>query len=258
MARRVAWFSCGAASAAAAKIAVEEHPGTIVVRCNVKNEHEDNDRFARDVSKWLGKEIIELSSDKYADCWDVWFKRRYLNGPGGALCTVEMKKKLRQRFQLPDDIQIFGFTKKEEGRAARFLDNNVEVYADFPLIRKGLTKKDCFKKIQAAGIELPMMYRLGYNNANCIGCVKGGMGYWNKVRRDFPEVFNKMAALEVWLGASCIKGVFLKDLDPERGRHEKPDLPSCGMFCGDTTDGEDTEYVQLDLFSMLENRTINR
>lgn len=27
-----------------------------------------------------------------------------------------------------------------------------------------------------AGIELPLMYRMGYDNANCIGCVKGGEG----------------------------------------------------------------------------------
>ena len=32
---------------------------------------------------------------------------------------------------------------------------------------------------------------MGYNNNNCIGCIKGGMGYWNKIRVDFPEVFEK-------------------------------------------------------------------
>ncbi len=37
------------------------------------------------------------------------------------------------------------------------------------------------------------MYDLGYPNNNCIGCVKGGMGYWNKIRKDFPEVFQKRA-----------------------------------------------------------------
>lgn len=252
MARRVAWFSSGAASAVAAKIAIEEHPDTIVVRCIVKNEHEDNDRFAKDVSKWLGKEIIELSSDKYTDCWDVWFKTRYLNGPAGARCTVELKKKLRQQFQQPDDIQVFGFTKNEKERAKRFAENNPEVNADFPLIRKGRSKKGCFRTLQKAGIELPAMYKLGYANANCVGCVKGGIGYWNKIRRDFPEIFHKMAEFEVWLGSSCINGIFLKDLDPEAGRHRKPDLPSCGMFCGDTINDEDVEYVQLDLFSRKE------
>ncbi len=54
--------------------------------------------------------------------------------------------------------------------------------------------------IERAGIELPAMYKLGYRNNNCIGCPKGGMGYWNKIRVDFPEVFERMAALQRELG----------------------------------------------------------
>lgn len=56
-----------------------------------------------------------------------------------------------------------------------------------------------------AGIEIPAMYKMGYNNNNCIGCVKGGMGYWNKIRKDFPEVFNRMAVIEREVGATCLK-----------------------------------------------------
>ena len=40
------------------------------------------------------------------------------------------------------------------------------------------------------------MYDMGYPNNNCIGCVKGGMGYWNHIRKDFPEVFDSRAKLE--------------------------------------------------------------
>ena len=32
------------------------------------------------------------------------------------------------------------------------------------------------------------MYDLGYPNNNCIGCIKGGMGYWNRIRKDFPDI----------------------------------------------------------------------
>ena len=44
---------------------------------------------------------------------------------------------------------------------------------------------------------------VAYNN--CIGCVKGGMGYWNKIRRDFPERFEEMAALEKEIGRKICK-----------------------------------------------------
>jgi len=156
------------------------------------------------VSRWLGVEIVDQTSPKYPDAWAVWEQRRFLNGPHGALCTVELKKKVRMAFQREDDIQIFGFTSEERDRADRFLKNNFEITSRFPLIDSGLTKADCFEIIKDAGLELPESYRLGYHNANCIGCVKGGMGYWNKVRVTNPEVFDRMAKLERSIGASCI------------------------------------------------------
>ena len=75
------------------------------------------------------------------------------------------------------------------------------------------------------------MYDLGYNNNNCVGCVKGGMGYWNKIRIDFPDVFESRAKVERRIGGTCIKGVYLDELDPDRGRHTKPICEDCGIFC---------------------------
>lgn len=229
--RYVSWFSCGAASAVSSKLLLAAHPDALIVRCVVVNEHADNDRFAKECETWFGKEVINIRSEKYEDCWQVWKERRYLNGPAGALCTVEMKKKVRQNFQLPDDVQAFGFTADEKDRANRFIENNLEVNAVFPLIGTACSKDDCFKILMNANIDLPEMYRLGYNNANCVGCVKGGKGYWNKIRIDFPETFNRMSEQEETLGASCINGTFLKDLDPTSGRHKSIELPECGLTC---------------------------
>lgn len=232
MTRTIAWFSCGAASAVAAKLALQDEPETIIARCIVGNEHPDNWRFARDVSRWLDRPVLELASTKYADAWEVWERRRYLNGTKGALCTVELKKKVRRRFEQDGDVQIFGYTSEETGRADRFRAENFEVTSRFPLIEKGITKAECFEILQGVGIELPAMYRLGYNNANCVGCVKGGMGYWNKIRRDFPEVFERMAALEETLNTTAINGLSLRQLHPDAGRTTDLQLPECGLFCG--------------------------
>jgi hypothetical protein len=230
--RTISWFSCGAASAIATKFALERDPSTVVARCIVANEHPDNDRFAADVARWLGIEIVTLRSSRYVDCWDVWEKRRFLNSPNGALCTVEMKKKVRQDFAEPGDVNVFGFTVEEVDRAIRFEETNPDSRGWFPLVDLKLTKRHCFRILANAGIELPAMYRLGYHNANCIGCVKGGAGYWNKIRRDFPETFDRMAALEERIGASVLNGRPLLALPPSAGRHEDLDLPDCGLFCG--------------------------
>lgn len=219
--RHVVWFSCGAASAVTAWFVLQSLPGALLVYCDTGGEHDDNGRFLRDVERWLGVNVIVLKNEKYVDHFDVIEKTKYVNGKNGARCTVELKKKLRFEFQKVDDVQYFGYTaeRRERKRAHRFCENNPEVNARFPLIENNLTKKQCVGLLQREGIEIPKMYRLGYNNNNCIGCVKGGAGYWNKVRRDFPGHFERMKSAERSVGHSCINGKYLDELKPDEGRH---------------------------------------
>lgn len=237
MNRIVVWFSAGAASAVAARLTLANYNPDDVVLAYVDpgSEHPDNKRFLQDCEEWFGKQVTRLSSDRYADTWQVWDERRYLVGPTGALCTAELKKKVRYAFERPDDVQVFGYTAEERHRAVRFREQNPGVHLSTPLIDRELTKSDCLALVDRAGIELPAMYQLGYRNNNCIGCVKGGMGYWNKIRRDFPDVFDRMARMERELGATVIRvdgeSVFLDELDPERGSHaDEPDM-DCSLIC---------------------------
>lgn len=233
MSRVISWFSCGAASAVATKLMIEKYPQTQVVRIVIDNEHQDNWRFADDCAEWFGRPILELRSAKHKDCWSVWEKERWLNGPGGAKCTVELKKKVRRDFQLHDDVQAFGFTFDEKERAKHLIENNLELFrlSKYPLIARKITKEKCFSILYDAGIELPWAYRIGFGNANCIGCVKGGMGYWNHVRKVAPDVFQRMSLLEREIEASCINGKYLDELLPHEGKHESLLLPGCGFFC---------------------------
>ena len=73
-----------------------------------------------------------------------------------------------------------------------------------------------------------------------IGCVKGQAGYWNKIRVDFPEAFDRMAKQERKMGVAINKSyagdkkrkrVFLDELDPKAGRDVPlPDI-ECGAIC---------------------------
>lgn len=74
------------------------------------------------------------------------------------------------------------------------------------------------------------MYKLGYNHNNCIGCVKGGKGYWNKIREDFPEQFERMAKLERELGYK-LNDKYLDEMDENEGNFaSEPDI-ACDIFC---------------------------
>lgn len=237
--RTLVWFSCGAASAVAAKMAVAKYPDCEVLYCDtLAYEHPDNMRFLKDVEKWIGKEIKLLKSDKYTDIFDVFDKTGWLIGPSGARCTTELKKNVRKQYERPSDLHIFGLTKDESERIERFEDQNSDTKVEW--ILKNTTKKDCYRIVQEAGIDLPMMYKLGYNNNNCIGCVKGQAGYWNKIRVDFPEAFDRMAKQERKMGVAINKTyagdgkrkrIFLDELNPNAGRNVPlPDI-ECGAIC---------------------------
>lgn len=239
-ARHLVWFSAGAASAVAAKLVIAEgHNNLVLAYTDPGSEHPDNLRFIKDCEAWFGHEVTVLKSDQYDDTWAVWEQRRFIVSAYGAPCTAELKKKVRRNFQQHDDVQVFGYTAEEENRANRFREQNIEVNLRTPLIERGLTKEDCLAIVARAGIELPVMYRLGYQNNNCIGCPKGGMGYWNKIRVDFPDVFARMAALERQLGASVLRTngaagtsrLFLDELDPTRGNHLTEPKFECSLMC---------------------------
>ena len=234
--RVISWFSCGAASAVATILAAVKYPQLEAVYCRVVDEHEDNLRFLDDFVRVTGIPVKTIVNEEHqGSIYSVFLKRGFIKNQYGAPCTMILKKDMRKAYQRPGDIQVLGYTVEEQDRADRFIDANNDVQEDFILISEKVTKKDCYKHIQSLGIKLPVMYQLGYSNNNCVGCVKGGMGYWNKIRKDFPDRFDKMARLERTIGHSVNKDdkgpVYLDELVPKRGRF-KQDMPAdCGFTC---------------------------
>jgi 3'-phosphoadenosine 5'-phosphosulfate sulfotransferase (PAPS reductase)/FAD synthetase len=236
----VVWFSCGAASAVAAKKTIEQFPNdnVLIVNNPVDEEHPDNIRFRNDVAAWLGKEIITAKNTKlgHTSAQKVWDDRKYMSGTKGAPCTVALKKEARYEFERAHaiDFHVLGFTADEVDRHERFVKgertNVIPV-----LIDAGLTKGRCFEILQEAGIKLPEAYLLGYPNANCIGCVKSNSAtYWNLVRKKNPEVFENRAEQSRRIGARLVrhKGVrlFLDEL-PADAVGGKLKSYECGIFC---------------------------
>lgn len=232
--RIVCWFSCGAASAVATNLAIAENAGKlplVIAYTEVMEEHPDNKRFLAECEKWFGQDIVILGNDYYKRSIYETFKTSAMNIRGAAPCTRVLKKQVRERYEQVGDRQVFGYTAEEQQRYDRFIDANNEVDVWVPLIDKGLNKVDCLAMLQNAGIELPAMYKLGYLNNNCIGCVKGGMGYWNKIRVDFPEQFDRMAKLERFKKQTIFKDRYLDELKPTDGNYpQEPDI-ECSIFC---------------------------
>jgi 3'-phosphoadenosine 5'-phosphosulfate sulfotransferase (PAPS reductase)/FAD synthetase len=242
--RGIGWFSGGVTSAVAIKKSLEANLSLDIIFFETGQHHPDTQRFLNDCEKWFNQKITVIKNKKYNSVMDI-FRKGYVNSPNGAFCTKLMKKDMRIAIEkiMEFDFQIFGFEYdvKQVNRAIRFNEQYPESKAIYPLIDLSLNKNDCFVELKKAGIEIPEMYKLGYSNNNCIGCVKGGQGYWNKVRITHPEIFNEMAKIERQVKATCLKKdgkkLYLDELDPSAGRHEDITLPECGVVCQVEMDG---------------------
>lgn len=234
--RIVVWFSCGAASAVAAKLAVETYGDRChVVYCDtLASEHPDNARFFADVERWIGRKITIIRSEKYATIDDVFERTRFMSSPFGARCTTELKKLPREAFQEPSDTHVFGYTSEETRRADSFEEHNPTLVVEWLLIDRGVTKQRCLGMLEQAGITLPEMYKLGFDHNNCPGCVKSqAPGYWNRVRRNFPDVFDRRVKQSRLIGVRLVKvdgeRVFLDELPPDLDGPD--DDIDCGPVC---------------------------
>lgn len=231
--RRVAHFSCGAASAVATKLSAPD----VIWYAATGSEDKDNARFMNDCAMWFGQSVTVLTNPKYADTWAVWEGRRYIAGIAGAPCTGELKVAPRLAAQMPGDVHIFGYTadSADVKRAVMLRENWPDLIVETPLIDRGIDKAACLALLATAGIEPPRTYAMGFPNANCIPCCKAtSPAYWALVRRHYPEQFSRMAVLSRELGATLTRlhgeRAYIDEI-PENHPVTNPIAPACDMLC---------------------------
>lgn len=210
---------------------------------DIDDQHEDSLRFIHDCEKVIGKEIEIIKSSEYSCVEDCVRTFGGFKNPsnGFAPCTNWLKKRIRKQWETEHQeyrlTYVWGFDLKEQARAERTVESNPQAEHEFPLIERYLSKEDVHGLFERLfDFPRPKMYDLGYPNNNCIGCVKGGMGYWNRIRIDFPDVFEKRAMLEREVGHSILKDskgnpIYLDELDPKRGNMNTEIFPDCSIMC---------------------------
>ena len=283
----ICWWSGGITSAVACKQAIDLFglSNCFFFFIDTKNEHEDTYRFKNDCEKWYQKKIHSISCipEKYENIQQVWEKYLSLNIAGkGAVCSSELKRKVSEQFRKQNKIfkhQIFGFHIGEIGRAKAMALNNGFLSPVFPLLLYAFGKRDCLHFLQQNNITIPIPYQEGYENNNCYqtGCVQGGIGYWQKIQREEPDKFERMAQMEHFLTDK--KGtpvtilrdkktklpLFLKkhpkysfaDISSKKGRPPKP-LLECHGFCNldDLSVKKNETYDELNLESLEDSNNI--
>lgn len=209
---------------------------------DISDQHPDSLRFIKDCEFVIGQEIKILRSEEYSSVEECVRAFGGFRAPNGfAPCTNYLKKRVRKEWEEAhsnDELTyVWGFDATEYRRADRIIEANPQAQHEFPLVEKNLSKKEVhglFERLFT--FERPVMYDFGYPNNNCLGCVKGGMGYWNRIRKDFPDVFEGRARLERLVGHSILKDakgnpIYLDELDPNRGNMNTEVFPECGIMC---------------------------
>ena len=237
---KVCWISAGVSSFIAGYLEKDSIDEFIYI--DIDDQHPDSMRFIRDCENALGKKIKILKSNEYKSVEEAclafggFANRASFFVP----CTNWLKKRVRKQWEHEhaeyDITYVWGMDCTEKNRAQRLVETMIEYKHEFPLIDRNLTKQEVHGICDRLNIKRPIMYDLGYKNNNCIGCVKGGMGYWNKIRKDFPEVFESRAKLERKLGKSILKEadgtpVYLDELDENRGSMGDEISTECNIFC---------------------------
>lgn len=227
----IAWWSGGITSAVACKLAIDLYgkDNVRIIFIDTCNEHPDTYRFFMDCENLYGIDIEIITGIKDYNCrlkgykdvfnkrhqyfqpnknthfhsiQDVWDYHNSLNVGTGAICSTELKRKVREKWQKVNvwEYQVFGFEfdKKEINRALGMAINHPKVKPIFPLLMMAYNKEKCFEIFKEFNIDFPESYKLGYNNNNCQNsmCVQGGVGYWQKIYRDDNEKFLAMAKKE--------------------------------------------------------------
>lgn len=205
---------------------------------DIDDQHEDSIRFIKDIENAIEKEVEILRSKQYRTVEECVLAFGGFRNPYNSFapCTNWLKKRVRKQWEEEhqdyDLTYVWGFDLKEKNRAERTVEANPQANHEFPLIEKNLSKEEVHGLFERNfDFKRPLMYDLGYPNNNCIGCVKGGAGYWNRIRKDFPEVFEQRSKLERKVGHSILKVGYLDELDPNRGNMNTEIFPDCGIMC---------------------------
>lgn len=229
----ISWFSAGVSSAVATKSAINKYKNVKIIYTHIEDQHPDTLRFIRDCENWFGIEI-EILQSKLKNVENACLQSGFVNSPFGASCTRLLKRRVRKEWENKNNgnhTYVWGFDLAEKNRAERIIESMPEFDHIFPLIENEITKENAHGILEKAGIKRPVMYELGYPNNNCIGCLKGGMGYWNKIRKDFPDIFKKRCIMERKLKGKIFKEFYLDELEEDKGREQKIIISDCGLFC---------------------------
>ena len=244
-------LSGGKASAWCADWALKHYPKKDIILYfnDTKWEHPDLYRFLNDLSAHFRHPITFDSDGRSPE--QLFHDHHALANNRMPFCSRVLKAERLQAFYKHADTLVFGIGADEMHRAQRLVGVYQVVAAKtnrwpkllFPLIQENVSKEQVSDFLKDAGIQEPLLYRLGFLHNNCSGgCVRAGKKHWKLLYEKLPEVYAERERVEREMRERFDKDIsFFKDetLEEFRGRIERGELSSYY----DTEEDKETECI---------------
>jgi hypothetical protein len=200
--RYVVLFSGGAASWAAARRIVDSGAAHVTLLfTDTMTEDEDLYRFLDDAAADLGLPVTRLADGR--DIWQVFRDERFLGNTRADPCSRILKRDLSRKWieancDPKHTTVVLGFDWTEIHRLDRARKAWEPWYVEAPMTsRPYRLKAEMLADLATRGIEVPRLYRMGFEHNNCGGgCVKAGQGHFAKLLDVFPARFAEWEAHE--------------------------------------------------------------
>lgn len=191
-------FSGGAGSYCAAKRVVAQHgkENVTLLFADTKTEDEDLYRFLNDAARVLDVPLVKIAEG--STVWELFRKNRFLGNSRVDLCSRILKRELMDRWVATRytcyDVRCYvGIDWSEEHRFKRMAPRKLPYIYLAPMLEPPLLEKQQMLDIlEADGIALPRLYKLGFAHNNCGGfCVKAGIGHFKLLLKTMPERYKE-------------------------------------------------------------------
>lgn len=206
--------SGGLASYEALRRTLEQHSAaqTVAVFADTRAENADLYRFLDDIERLLGIELVRLADGRTPK--QVMMDERCITIGTMAPCSRILKHEVIDRwvtehFADKPKTLVFGFDWTEPHRAERIAERMAPTPVWCPLLEPPyVTKQEIGFQLEAQGVQIPLLYRLGFSHNNCDRkCVRAGQGHYAHLLRVSPDTYAEIEQDEQEISAYLGKEV---------------------------------------------------
>lgn len=261
----VVMFSGGLGSWLTARRVVDAHgPDEVVLlfadvgsgRSPHAGEDEDTYRFIVEAAADVGAELVTVTDGR--DIWQVFHDDRFLGNSRLANCSKLLKQRpcraWLEEHRDPDDTTVYvGIDWTETHRLPAIEAGWAPYPVEAPMTNPPyLDRAHMLAACQAAGLEVPRLYRAGFAHNNCGGfCVRSGQAQMELLLREHPDRYAFHEAEEQRLREDLGKDVavlrdrsgpattpltlraFRERIEEQPSMFDPLDIGGCGCFTED-------------------------